>query len=134
MNKRPMAAALLLPLVFTAPVQAQGPADVRSDTRAIPGPSYSPARESRTAYLPMRDGGTGFSLSTHPIIQDDGSAVYRKTLVGSVRMAPNVTLGVGLVEITRTSHKERALSRIRPMSDTEGRSDRIAAVGLSFSF
>lgn len=134
MKRRHVAAALLLPLVLTTPSKAQGPAGVRGDNRAVIGPSYLPPREGRTAYLPLRDGGAGISLSTTPLVQQDGSAVYRKTLVGSVPLAPDVSLGVGLIEVTRTSHKERSLARIRPLSDTGGRSDRIAAVGLSIRF
>ena len=128
-----MAAALLLPLVFTAPAEAQGPADVRSDTRAF-GPTYAPPREGRSVHLPLQAGTPGFSLSSVPIVEQDGSTVYRKTLVGNWSLARDVTLGVGLIEVTRTSHKERAIRRARPMADTEGRSDRIAAVGLSFRF
>lgn len=134
MNRRHVAAALLLPLVFTTPSKAQGPAGVRGDDRAMVGPSYLPSRESRTSYLPLRSGSAGISISTTPIVQQDGSAVYRKTLVGSLPLARDVSLGVGLIEVTRTSHKERSLDRIRPLSDTGGRSDRIAAVGLSVRF
>ncbi len=134
MKRRHVAAALLLPLVLTTPLEAQGPAGVRGDDRAIAGPSYIRPGESRISYFPLRENGAGISLSTSPFIQQDGSAVYRKTLVGSLPLARDVSLGVGLIEVTRGSHKERSLARIRPMSDTGGRSDRIAAIGLSIRF
>lgn len=134
MEKRHMAAALLLPLVLVAPIRAQGPAEVRSENRVIAGPSYVLPDDSRSPRLPLRGGARGIGVEVSPIIQQDGSTVYRRSLIGSWPLARDVSLGVGLIEVTRTSRKERALSRTRPMSDTEGRRDRIAAIGLSFSF
>lgn len=134
MNRRLIAAALLLPFLFIKPARAQGLADDRSTNRVIAGPTYLPAREARTPYLPLVQGGPGVSVSTSPIIQSDGSAVYRKSLIGNWPLAQDVSLGVGLIEVTRTSPKDRALNRVRPMTDTGGTSDRIAAVGLSVSF
>lgn len=134
MKKRLMAAALILPLVLTAPVGAQGPADGRSDFRAIAGPSPLSGPQARTPYLPLADRGAGVSISSSPIIQQDGSAGLRKALVGSLAVSRGVTLGVGLIEIIEQSHKPKALRRIRPMHDTDSDTDRIAAVGLSISF
>lgn len=134
MERRHVAAALLLPLVFTAPLKAQGSAGVRGNDRAIAGPSNISPGESRTSYLPLREGRSGISFSTIPIVQQDGSAGYRRALVGSVPLARNVSVGVGLIKVIRSSRKERPLARIRPMSDTGGRTDRIAAVGLSIRF
>jgi hypothetical protein len=123
MKKRHGAAALLLPLVLAAPLKAQGAAGIRGDNGTIAGPSYIPPQEGRTSYLPIRDEGSGINLSTVPIVQQDGSAVYRKTLVGTLPLSSDVSVGVGLIEVTRTSIKERALARTRPLSDTGGRSD-----------
>jgi hypothetical protein len=134
MEKRHVAAALILPLVLTAPLKAQGAAGVSGDDRAMAGPSNLPPRESRTSYLPLREGGAGINLSTTPMVQQDGSAVYRKALVGSVPLSNDVSVGLGLIEVTRTRIKERSLARTRPLEDTGGRSDRIAAVGLSIRF
>lgn len=134
MKRRHIAAALLLPLVLTMPVRAQGPAGGRGENRIIAGPTYVPPAESRTSYLPLRGGDRGFSVAASPMFQDDGSAVFRRSLIGSWPLARDVSVGVGLIEITRTSGKERALSRTKPMQDTEARRDRIAAIGLSFSF
>jgi hypothetical protein len=134
MEKRHMAAALLLPLVLIAPAAAQGPADVRSSYRVIEGPSYLPPPESRTPHLPLQGSSVGFSISAAPMVEEDGSTVYKKALIGSMPLSGNARVGVGLIEVTRMSNREQAVRRIRPMSDTGGESDRIAAVGLSISF
>ena len=132
MKRRILAAALLLPFVSAVP--ARGQADDRSANRVIGGPTYMPVREARTPYLPLAQRGPTVSVSSSPFIQRDGSAVYRKSLIGSLPVARDVNIGLGLIEVTRTSPKEKSLQRMQPITDTLGRSDRIAAIGLSVSF
>ena len=134
MERRHKAAAFLLAFVLATPLRAQGSADVRSGNRVIEGPTYVPAHGSRTSYLPLRGGERRLSVAASPVFEDDGSAVFRRSLIGSWPVARDVSVGVGLIEITRTSGKDRALSRTKPMQDTEARRDRIAAIGFSFSF
>lgn len=131
MKKRPMAAALILPLVLIAPAKAQGPADARSDFRNAAGPS---ATGAASAYLPLGGASSGFRLSSTPIVRQDGSAGFRKTLVGSWPMSPGVNLGVGLIEVTRMSRKGPALRRFQSPRDDRGDRDRIAAIGVSIDF
>src|SRR3546814_12426015 len=85
MKKRHMAAALVLPLVFKAPAEAQGPADGRSEFRIASGPSIGGTVDARSPYLPLGGVGSGVRIDSTPIIQQDGSAVFRNVLVGGWR-------------------------------------------------
>ena len=66
--------------------------------------------------------------------ENDGAAAGRRGVVGSMPVSNRAELRVGLLEVTRTSHKERALARTQPMKEVYGRTDRIAAIGLNISF
>lgn len=134
MKKRHMAAALVLPLVLKAPAQAQGPADGRSEFRIASGPSIGGTVDARSPYLPLGGVGSGVRIASTPIIQQDGSAVFRNVLVGGWAMSPRVKIGVGLIEVNRMSHKVPALRRIDPMRDTRPERDRIAAIGINIDF
>lgn len=124
-----LVSALALPLVLATPALAQAPAGASSQSRVF-GPSYVPAEAPHT--LPVST--SGFNLARETFTEEDGSPATRKGVVGSLPLAPNLSLGVGLLQVNRTKQRERALARTRPMSDVGGRQDRIAAIGLSFRF
>ena len=133
-SKRPIAAALILPFVLIQPAMGQGLTDTRSAQRTdIVGPSYVPGPDpaDRPIASPVRG---GLSVTTAPYVEEDGSPASRRGVVGSLPVSGNAEFRVGLLEVTRTSHKERALARTQPMKEVYGRTDRIAAIGLNFRF
>jgi len=112
----------------------QGLTDTRSGQRTdIVGPSYVPGPDpaNRPIASQVR---SGFSVTTAPYAEGDGAAAGRRGVVGSMPVSNRAELRVGLLEVTRTSHKERALARTQPMKEVYGRTDRIAAIGLNISF
>jgi hypothetical protein len=132
--KRPIAAALILPFVLATPATGQDLTDTRSAQRIdIIGPSYVPAPDpaNRPIASQVR---SGLSVTTMPYAQDDGALAVRRGVVGSMPVSNQAEFRVGLLEVTRTSHKERALARTQPMKEVYGRTDRIAAIGLNIRF
>lgn len=121
--------ALVLPLVLATSAIAQAPVGASSQSRVF-GPSYVPPDASHT--LPVST--SGFNLAREPYTEEDGSPAVRRGVVGSLPLAPNLSLGIGLLQVNRTKQRERALARTRPMRDVGGSRNRIAAVGLSFRF
>lgn len=133
-SKRPIAAALILPFVLIEPAMGQGLTDTRSAQRTdIIGPSYVPGPDpaKRPIASQVR---SGLSVTTIPYVEDDGASAVRRGVVGSMPVSSRAEFRVGLLEVTRTSHKERALARTQPMKEVYGRTDRIAAIGLNISF
>ena len=133
MKGRHFAAALTVPLVLAMPAMAQAPADDRSAiSTTLLGPSYAPA--SSTPALPsLADAGTGVSASRFPFAERDGSREFGHRLVGALPLSRDVRVGIGLMAVPRYSRRDPDFTRA-PMKDVEGRRQRIAAVGLSFSF
>jgi hypothetical protein len=78
--------------------------------------------------------GIGVGVAAQPFVREDGTKGTRSGLVGSVPVAPNMSLGVGLFSINRTSARERGLQRLQPMRDVNDRGSRMAAVGMSIRF
>ena len=80
-------------------------------------------------------GGAGYIGSHAVLALRDAGSPWASVLEAAFLRQPSgpAYVGVGLIEVTRTSHKERAIRRARPMADTEGRSDRIAAVGRAYN-
>ncbi len=142
MTGRPakLAALTLAPLLLATPALAQVQPDEGEDRRTTLGPSYAEMQGRQDDFV-GRDGnlfpegrGRGVGLSTEPFVRDDGSRGTRTGLVGSVPVAPNVNLGVGLFSVNRTSPRDRGMQRLQPMRDVNDRGSRMAAVGLSVRF
>src|SRR3546814_15451197 len=108
MKKRHMAAALVLPLVFKAPAEAQGPADGRSEFRIASGPSIGGTVDGRSPYLPLGGVGSGVCIDQTPIIQPDGHAGFRHVLGGGWAISHRDTVGGGTIEHTTMSNKDPA--------------------------
>src|SRR3546814_3547120 len=87
MKKRHMAAALVLPLVFKAPAEAQGPADGRSEFRIASGPSIGGTVDARSPYLPLGGVGSGVRIDSTPIIQQDRSEEHTSELQSLMRIS-----------------------------------------------
>lgn len=79
------------------------------------------------------DGTPGIGVTSTPYTRSDGSAATRNGIVGSMAVAPNMELGVGLFSVTRYKG-ERDFARSEPMRDTGERRNRLAAVGLKLRF
>ena len=68
------------------------------------------------------------------MIREDGSRSVSRTVVGSMPVADNIDIGIGLFSVRGASNKERNFARSRPMRDVFGQDKRIAAVGFSLRF
>ena len=137
-DKRYSLAAVLLPLLFASPALARGSSNVSNEplTRSL-GPSYTPASPIDTvspggALFP--DHASGLSVSQVPIVQEDGSETVRRTIVGSVPIADNLNVGLGLFSVNGARVTERSFARSRPMEDVFARGKTVAAIGLSLRF
>lgn len=135
-----LAALTLAPLLLASPALAQAQPDEGEDRRTTLGPSYAEmqGRQSdfvdRNGALFPEQRGRGIGVSNQPFVRDDGTKGTRTGLVGSVPVAPNTSLGVGLFSINRTNARDRDLGRLQPMRDVNERRSRMAAVGLSVRF
>jgi hypothetical protein len=134
MERRLIAAALMVPLIFASPALAQRPADDRGDiSMTLLGPTYLPPARGAAA-LP------GFSAfrSTErdydrSFAQQPGQPFAGTRVVGAWPIARDVQIGIGLLSVSRYSAKEPDFKRA-PMKDVGGRRQRIAAIGVSFGF
>lgn len=79
------------------------------------------------------DGQPGIGITSMPYTSSDGSPATRNGIVGSMSVAPNMELGVGLFSVTRFKG-ERHFGRAEPMRDAYERRNRLAAVGLKVRF
>jgi hypothetical protein len=129
MNGRLAYAALLVPLICAKPVCGQNIAPAAGPTLAPPA-----AEPDRGTDLALRQAPQGLSVSARPFTEADGSRGRTRGLIGNLPIARNLNIGLGLLEVTRTSPREKALRRVQPMKDVGGTHDRIAAVGLKLSF
>ncbi len=132
MRTRPMIVALALPLVVTAPAFAQQLIDQGSQ-RVVSSAIAAP-HDPRAPGAGFISGTAGVRVARDTFIVEDGSANVRKGVVGSLPVAENVSVGLGLYKVSRYSNKEPNFVRLRPMEDVDGRHQRIAAVGLSVRF
>lgn len=133
--ERLFAAALALSFAFATPARAQAQADALSDDRAaILGPTYMPVADATSRPFLPQTSGSGVRVTSHPYVREDGSTGIRKGIVGSMPLSRNFELRLGLLQVTRTTHKERPLQRTEPMKHVDSRTDRVAAIGLSISF
>ena len=134
MRERVALAALATTLVLAAPAEAQQPVDSRPlAAQRLGPPDQGPAYLAPGAGL-FPSQGAGLSVTTQNYSEQDGEPAIRKGLVGSVEVAPNATIGIGLFSVNRYSRREPEFRRIQPMRDVRGQEKKIAAVGLSFSF
>jgi hypothetical protein len=131
------AALMLAPLLLASPALAQAvPDEVRKTTL---GPSYADAQGRQSDFV--SDDGTlfpgevrGVGVATQPFVRDDGSRGTRTGVVGSLPVAPNTSLDMGLFRVNRTSTRERDMARLQPMRDVGERTSTMAAVGLKVRF
>jgi hypothetical protein len=135
-----LAALMLAPLLLASPALAQVQPDEGEDRRTTLGPSYAEMQGRQSDFV-GQDGtlfpeqrGRGVGVSAQPFVRDDGTKGTRAGLVGSVPVAPNMSLGVGLFSVNRTSPRERGMHRLQPMRDVNDRGSRMAAVGMSIRF
>lgn len=131
-------AAVLLPFVFASPGVAQDTVNNSGgQLTSRLGPSYvpsSPSLVAREGTGLFPDHASGISVSQMPIVEQDGTQRVRKTLVGSLPIADNVNIGVGLFSVIGARVKEREFRRAQPMTDVFPRDKTVAAVGLSVRF
>ncbi len=133
------AALLLAPLLLASPALAQGQAQPDEQRRATLGPGPAEAEGRRSDFL--GDNGALFpdraqrvGIAAEPFVRDDGSRGTRTGLVGSVPVAPNTSLDLGLFRVNRTSSRDRDMNRLQPMRDVNERRSTMAAVGLRVRF
>ena len=122
MIRRLWLSAPMLAVALATPAAAQ---PETSGTVAVPSALQVPA------LIPDAD---SRPQPQQPPISADGSSVYPARLIGRWGIVEDIEVGLGLLTVTRTSPKERALRRAQPMQDVRGRDDRLAAIGISFSF
>jgi len=121
MIARCLGTALAMALAWSAPAAAQFVDDQKLD-------------RTRVASAGLFAGREGISASTAPFVEQDGAQAVRKGIVGNWQVADKVEVGVGLFSVSRYSRSEPHHARLRPMEDVGRRSQRIAAVGMSFRF
>ena len=129
------AAAGLLWVAICAPCGAQSYNGPRLERL---GPSIAESSRGRADSVGpdgrlFPDGMPGIGITSTPYTSSNGSPVTRNGIVGSVAVAPNMELGVGLFSVTRYKG-ERDFSRAEPMRDAGERRNRLAAVGLKVRF
>jgi hypothetical protein len=129
--------AVLVPLLLASPAGARGSSNIGSEQLTRSGLSYAPVSRlerpgSAGALFP--DHATGVSISQIPIVQEDGSETVRRTIVGSMPIAENLNVGLGLFSVNGARVTERSFARSRPMEDVFARGKTVAAVGLSLRF
>lgn len=134
MEGRHFAAALILPLVLATAARAQSPGDDRSRISTdLLGPSYLPADRGASALPSLAEAPAGLSASSYAYTGESGPRAFGNRLIGALPVGKDVHIGIGLMSVSRYSQKEPDFKRA-PMKDVEGRRQRIAAIGLSFSF
>jgi len=80
------------------------------------------------------DGPRGLGVTSTPYTRSDGSTAVRNGIIGSMPIAPNMELGVGVFSVTRYKG-EPDFRRAQPMRDAGERpNNRLAAVGLKVKF
>jgi hypothetical protein len=79
------------------------------------------------------DGRPGVGVTSTPFTSTDGARAVRNGIIGSMPVAPNVEIGVGLFSVTRYKG-EPDFKRSQPMRDVGERQNRLAAVGLKVKF
>jgi hypothetical protein len=116
-------------LLLAPPVAAQG--------QVVEGGEYNrygPPRVDGAARPNFSNVGRGLSFSRENVIREDGSAGSRTRLVGSLPVADNVDLGIGLFSVVGETEKETMRRRTDPMRDARPRDSKVAAVGLQIRF
>jgi hypothetical protein len=141
MTGRParLAALICAPLLLATSALAQVGPDEGETPRTTLGPSTAEIQGRQSDFVgqdgslfPERARGVG--VSAQPFVNDDGTRGTRTGLIGSVPVAPNMNVGLGLFKINRTNARERDLGRFQPMRDLNERRSTMAAVGLSVRF
>ncbi|MDT9600147.1 hypothetical protein [Sphingosinicella rhizophila] len=101
---------------------AQNRSAVRSV--AIPFPDTLAFLKRETRRVPIE----------RPLAETPSGSLLRDGIVGSLPVARNIDLRIGLLKVLRGKSREPALSRSHPMRDLAGRHERVAAAGLNFNF
>ncbi len=76
----------------------------------------------------------GLGLSQQTYRQEDGSAIVRNGLVGSVAVSSGVSAGLGLFSVTHDDQREPEFRRGWSAKDVGPRNRKVAAVGLNLRF
>jgi hypothetical protein len=103
------------------------------------GPSIVDSARGRSDFV--RPDGTlfpnsrpGVGVTSTPYTRSDGSTGVRSGIIGSLALAPNTELGIGVFSVTRYKG-EPDFKRTEPMRDVAGRpNNRLAAVGVKVRF
>jgi hypothetical protein len=130
------AAAGLLWAAICAPCAAQLQDYVEAERL---GPSIVESARGRGDFV--RPDGTlfpdsrpGLGVTSTPYTRSDGSTGVRSGIIGSMPLAPNTELGIGVFSVTRYKG-DPDFKRAEPMRDVAGRpNNRLAAVGLKVKF
>jgi hypothetical protein len=115
-------------LALASPAAAQGPLVEGGEN-----PLYGPARPSaESARLPRRE--RAVSFTREDILREDGRPGTRTRIVGSLPLAANAELNLGLISVAHAGAKEFDRRRVDPSREVVPPRSRIAAVGLSLRF
>lgn len=131
MNARQWAAALLLSCAFAAPGSAQETGVARLGPSIIPQAHRPGANPGDGLFSNVP---SGFSTGTRAIGDADGSRSVNTRMVGTVDVDTNTRLGVGLFRVNRYSSREPGFQRTSTITNMGGRTQNIAAVGMSLKF
>jgi hypothetical protein len=102
------------------------------------GPTIVETQRGRASHLGpdgrvFPDTRPGLGVTSTPVTREDGSRATRNGIIGSMPVAPNMELGVGVFAVTRYKG-EPDFKRTQPMRDVGERQNRLAAVGLKVKF
>lgn len=89
---------------------------------------------SPTQHLGIAGPMQGVRVDRYAYVSDGGGADVRQGVVGTLPVADNASIGLGLYRVTRYSRGEPNFKKLLPMEDVDGRHQRIAAVGMSIRF
>lgn len=111
-------------LVLASPAAAQVRTGEGGEARSF---GTAPAATRLSALVPQN-----VALDSRSVVPAVDPSAPR--LFGSLPVADNVDLGVGLFSVLGTTEKEQARRRLDPSRDFLGSGTRVAAVGMSLRF
>ena len=113
-------------------------AQVSADA-AIPfGPSFVPPRgeapDRPSAAQDMLQRKPGMGISSRTYVEDDGSTLIRRGLIGNWAITSRLEAGVGLFSVSGGGRKHNEFKRNWTVMDVTPKNENIAAVGMKLKF
>jgi hypothetical protein len=109
-------------LVLASPATARDRPETRGEAK-----SFGPVRQRSSALVSQT-----VALDPKGLLPAEDPSAPR--LFGSLPVADNLDLGVGLFSVVGTTEKEQMRRRLDPAREFQGSGTRVAAVGMSLRF